>query len=63
MSEEVDKHVLRKYEIVQKLGKGVRELALHVAPECCAGQNGGQRVLRHNTKSARRVHRSCRHMA
>ena len=23
MSEEVDKHVLRKYEVVQKLGKGV----------------------------------------
>ena len=26
MSEEVDKHVLRKYEIVQKLGKGVSVL-------------------------------------
>jgi len=24
MSEEIDKHVLRKYEIVSKLGKGVR---------------------------------------
>jgi hypothetical protein len=24
MSEEIDKHVLRKYEIQQKLGKGVR---------------------------------------
>ena len=31
MSEEVDKHVLRKYEIVQKLGKGVRELAVEWA--------------------------------
>lgn len=26
MSEEIDKHVLRKYEIQQKLGKGVRVL-------------------------------------
>lgn len=24
MSEEIDKHVLRKYEIITKLGKGVR---------------------------------------
>ena len=24
MSEEIDKHVLRKYEVQQKLGKGVR---------------------------------------
>lgn len=24
MSEEVEKHILRKYEIAQKLGKGVR---------------------------------------
>jgi len=26
MSEEIDKHVLRKYEIGPKLGKGVRKL-------------------------------------
>lgn len=26
MSEEIDKHVLRKYEVKQKLGKGVRAL-------------------------------------
>ena len=28
MSEEVDKHVLRKYEVQQKLGKGVRSRPL-----------------------------------
>jgi hypothetical protein len=28
MSEEIDKHVLRKYEIQQKLGKGVRPIRL-----------------------------------
>ena len=28
MSEDIDKHVLRKYEIVSKLGKGVRNLYL-----------------------------------
>ncbi len=33
MSEEIDKHVLRKYEIQQKLGKGVR-MALPV--DCIA---------------------------
>jgi len=26
MSEEIDKHVLRKYEIVSKLGKGVSKV-------------------------------------
>jgi hypothetical protein len=44
MSEEVDKHVLRKYEIVQKLGKGVRELAVEWAcrpPDCCPGGKNG----------------------
>jgi hypothetical protein len=28
MSEEIDKHVLRKYEIVSKLGKGVPSLPI-----------------------------------
>ncbi len=31
MSEEIDKHVLKKYEVQQRLGKGVSALA-HV---CC----------------------------
>jgi hypothetical protein len=28
MSEDIDKHVLRKYEIVSKLGKGVRHYGI-----------------------------------
>jgi hypothetical protein len=28
MGEEVEKHVLRKYELLQKLGKGVRYLVV-----------------------------------
>jgi hypothetical protein len=30
MSEDIDRHVLRKYEVVQKLGKGVRGLSYDV---------------------------------
>ena len=30
MSEEIDKHVLQKYEIGQLLGKGVSNLIVHV---------------------------------
>lgn len=31
MSEEIEKHILRKYEVSQKLGKGVRMQQLVVA--------------------------------
>lgn len=34
MSEAVDKHVLRKYDIVQKLGKGVSFLRALVGEAC-----------------------------
>ena len=30
MSEDIDKHVLRKYEIVSKLGKGVLASSLYL---------------------------------
>jgi hypothetical protein len=35
MSEDIDKRVLRKYEIREKLGKGVRGSAFYLAC-CCA---------------------------
>lgn len=40
MSEEIDKHVLRKYEIVSKLGKGVGFIP-------CAGLLPSLSFLRH----------------
>ena len=32
MSEDIDRHVLRKYEIIQKIGKGVSLLHTRAAP-------------------------------
>ena len=33
MSEEIDKHVTRKYDVQQKLGKGVRARMPHAGPK------------------------------
>ncbi len=42
MSEEIDKHVFRKYEVQSKLGKGVRSHAIPPSPPASSWQLCGQ---------------------
>lgn len=46
MVEEVDKHILRKYDIAQKLGKGVRALPRAAAASARASARAAVRAAR-----------------